>query len=636
MISKYIEEFDETLAKLGLLFSILLTIWLKINLFRPIFILVGVFCIISCLSYLFIKHKFSNKLTEREIFNHITQLSLANKLNIITFMIFISSLLYYYNRPNLYERPLGFFFLSSLMAGLLAVEILFIDQEHYILLKIILLGLSVVWTSIFLFPSVIGDDPWFHQIFTYNLIQTGHIPTYHVVYSNIPMFHTLIAITSILANLDYRTSAALSISSPQIILHIIFVFLLGNLIFNRTIGLLASLIIGTADWQIWFGFWAIPNTYASIFFLIIIYILFKNKHVDISNELLIIISMLAIILGHTLSSICLSISLIILYITFKSYPLIFKATKDSYNISMRTILFFNLLMLSYWIYITNAVFIQFINLIRSMFEKEVVLGYSALPPEVTKYISNIPLSEQIFNTFGFFLFWGLSLMGGLFIMAKKIRDEQRVSLVFLGFLFLCMGFFGLLLSFSLVEERWWYFGQIILAIPVSISIIFIANFFNRPSMKAISAGFLTLVLVLFMVVDTTANIDNRTFSQDLGVRFAFIGSELQALKFSEKIWDGRIATDPYAYRPLNTSMYSPLFPSRYLKVDSQNFLNLILYNSYIDKNILIIIREEILNHCFSVGSGAFRLSEDPRERISFTQKISKIYDSKLVDFYINI
>ena len=108
------------------------------------------------------------------------------------------------------------------MAGIISLEIFFLPYNNkfniFTLFQIIIIGLSISLSELFLFPTVLGVDPWWHQIFTSLILQSGYIPGGGYPYAKIPIFHLLIANTSLITNLNYKLSSIFSITVPLIII----------------------------------------------------------------------------------------------------------------------------------------------------------------------------------------------------------------------------------------------------------------------------------------------------------------------------------------------------------------------------------------------------------------------------------
>ena len=104
------------------------------------------------------------------------------------------------------------------MVGVVALEILLPHRRKaaWILPQLVLLGISVAWSQILLFPGILGSDPWWHNMFVSSILNVHAVPGGHW-YTYMPFFHLEIAGASLLTGLDYRLAVMLSASLAQVI-----------------------------------------------------------------------------------------------------------------------------------------------------------------------------------------------------------------------------------------------------------------------------------------------------------------------------------------------------------------------------------------------------------------------------------
>ena len=93
-------------------------------------------------------------------------------------------------------------------------------QRASIICGIIAIGLEIRASEFFLFNSVLGIDPWYHEWVSNFIVSSGNIPN-GMAYSALPIFHIETAVGSELLNLSYKDSSFLTI-----------VLLQGNSLFN--------------------------------------------------------------------------------------------------------------------------------------------------------------------------------------------------------------------------------------------------------------------------------------------------------------------------------------------------------------------------------------------------------------------
>ena len=246
---------------------------------------------------------------------------------------------------------------------------------------------------------------------------------------------------------------------------------------------------------------------------------------------------------------------------------------------------------------------------------------------ITSYWHNAPLWEHLYNNIGLFFYSALSIIGFLFIIYK--RKFNAILLALFGMMTLSIGFFSLISGKEVLNVRWWYFSQILLAPLVAVSLVVIYNSFNK---RKIGKYFLVLFigcLSFVMITSTLANMDNHIFSPNLGVTYGFKDSEMDAASFFSQ-QNVSISSDfDYAYNP-SSSIFVNYYNLPLYKVKP---FDQELYNGKFYKNdSIIIIRQQIVNNPFRLEAGIYKLNYDPNTVLS--QNFDKIYDSKTVTAYI--
>jgi hypothetical protein len=345
--SAILRDLDRTLAILGIIFSIILIIFLGREFGRVIYVLTGFLALISCILWLLIRksHAFDFRMPESR-----TQTRLCS---ILFFALFTLSTLSLYFRPELYERPLAFFILTAIMAGMIAWGILVSDRQYtgIILIQILLLGTSIAWSQLLIFPSLVGVDPWYHSAFTNGIINEGFIPGGS--YSKLPLFHLMIASTSLLVDLPYKFATMLSVSIGQIICNAMFIFLIANNLFkNHRVGLMASLFVIIASHHIFMSYWSIPNGFGVVFIPIVLYLILSRARTSyqengaVSRTIIMLLLMAAIVLTHTVAAVGMAVILFVAWVALKLYGGLHNRAKN--HIALSIPLGFTVLMFAWW------------------------------------------------------------------------------------------------------------------------------------------------------------------------------------------------------------------------------------------------------------------------------------------------
>lgn len=615
-LKPFLNEIDMFLAIVGIISSILLLIYLLLNMkFLSYYLYAGIIIIISCLFWLIIRNK-PTLLEENEGNNRIYLI-----LNIIYFIFFIGTILSFYLRDDLYERPLIYFIIIILMVGTVALEILFTPQKYrnycLIISQIVIIGLNITYSQSLIFPDVIGVDPWWHKIFTENILKSGFIPK-STIYSNLPLFHLEIAATALINDLNYKFATLLSSSLILLVSNIVFIFLIGKKLFSVKIGLLASLFLVTANHQLYMAFWTIPNSIAAIFIPIIIYLLYKSEMKHIFKDIIVYVSMILVILTHSITSMALAIILVIGFLSYILYKKLFST--DSKNpIPLALTLFFIVAMLSWWTYISGHLFIL-TNFLEVGFESEFLIR---APIELLNQVNYSFYFDNVFNNLGMFLFFFISFIGCFYMISRRFGNVKKFIFVVIGLGILSIIYITIFLGKSIIEHRWWYFSQILFSIPLSLSISLLLGQIKTKKFKSIFLAGFTIILSFLMIMSPMANLENPILTPNTAIRYGLIESELVGYNMANNVSNRSIITDELPAQNLMNKRYN-IYPFD-IAFFEKNF-------SYYKDN-LIIIREEIINNPFKFYDIHIKLDYNPTLLLD-QNNYSKIYNSSTLKGYI--
>lgn len=612
-----LECLDKYLAELGIILSLFLIIFMVWKNFRILFLLTGFLTLFSCLIWLFVRENVSINFNSSNI--HLKE----SIFNIIFFTLFTISIFLVYFRSNLYERPLLYFILISLMVGILSINILFSTSNmiYSIFIKIILLNINIVWSQLLLFPGLLGKDPWFHRMFTLELLETHFLPIGNS-YSYLPIFHLYIGLTSLMADLDYKFAMMLSADLAQILCNTMFIFLLGNYLFNNhKIGLLASLLMIISNYYINACIALIPSFFAEIFVIIIIYILLKSfERKTVSNYVMILLLIFALIATHPLTSTYASIIFLIFWAIFIIYNASYFKPAIGAPVTLTLVVLFNLIMFSWWIY-ASKIIVSLGQLISWGFSVDKHINSTEL---AINYAANTPLFEQIFNNLGMFLFFSMSFVGFFYIIYKNENPSRYLG--FISVTPLLLGYTSIMSGHTIVEHRWWYFAQVLLSLPLAIALIILTIRISvNEKLRIIILSSFIFVLSFLMIMSPVGNYDSYTFSPNTKMRYALTDGELMSVHFmSDKSYD-----------PINVDAYltilSFIFENRTINTVSSE-----IYSGDFNKvksySSLVLIRDYILHYPFILYKDIYELNYDIKLELS-VQGFSNIYDSKSIDIF---
>ena len=615
---KAIYNLDTILSIIGVFVALILIV---ASLFKhnPMYIVAGILLLSVCMIYLYIGE--SKEFTISYISQIQTQRSVYLLLNILFLLTFCYSILSLYLRSNLYIRPSSYFISIILMVSIIAVEILFSPRDklyaNFVLLKIISIPLSLVWSQSLMFTTVIGDDPFWHQVFTQRILDLGFIPGSHG-YAKLPVFHLMSGVTTLITGLDYKIATMFSISSMQIICLLSFTYLLGKFIFNAKVGLLAALLLGISNVVIRMSYWTIPQTFSAILILIVLYLLFKIKQDKplISSSLSILL-MVTLILTHTIGSMCMAILLFAFWageVVSKGVQSLRQKTVVTFSIAV----LFVVTMIAWWVYASEHI-TTFVELIKWGFKLDFWTQYSTIYEGIAQYTYDLPFGEELYNSIGFYLFVCLSLPGCFYMLSRGVKNVHGFNLAIGSMGILGIIFVASLFHYQILITRWHYFCYILLSISVAVTLILFAGRVKNNRKKALYVVFVIATLSFLMIMTPLANMDNPLFNDNV-IRKANIDSELQATETILELTSRNITIDNGLVGHLK---YNLQFPNDMI-FSMQESLYTKDFSDY--RDFVIIIRKEISQSAIVAGGGSVvRLDYAPAQLLT-DKGFSHIYE----------
>jgi hypothetical protein len=416
------------------------------------------------------------------------------------------------------------------MAVFVFAEIIYMPNSkvysYLIILQIIFIPLCFLFTQAFMYETVLSRDPWLHLYLTNVIIEQGRIPEYLegstdiLPYLKMPNFHLVIAIFSIVTQLQYKISSLISIGVITLLLEILLIYLIGKSFYNEKIALLSALFLSISDNVLdMVGKNIVPNSIGVAIALFILYLVLTLKgEENVNKHIIIIISTFFLVATHTISY-----ALVILQsVVLGSLAFFFK--KNYYFRILQSYLILSFVIgVSYWMWISKASF-QMIAIIYQAFVK---YGTSE---DVYMSAVNIPIFQILMSRLGMLIYFAISLIGIMWMVNNGRKCYYHVALGGICVTLIGIGVFSFLTpALSAIAHRFWYYGEVLCGIPVSIAfIIFYMKFNHR--YRTFLTGAIAGSLVFLMLTASISNNDNPlTKSQSL--RTGLYDSEISAADF---------------------------------------------------------------------------------------------------------
>jgi len=622
---KIYENFDRNLAIIGLIIGVLMSFWLGFYIHK--YTEVGIMVVLACATYLLIRRSFSLGGISSLADQFFSRKSTYVGLNLLFFSLLFLSVIVLIWRPELYSRPLSYFISITVIVTILAVEILFLPAnklyENFMLFKIVIFSFGLLCVPQFIYPGLFGVDTWFHQMVVTKIIENGTIPT-GTSYTSFPIMHLLLSTTSLVTNLDYR-STVLGSMFVFTSIALIFVSLIGRSLFNPKIGLLAALLLGSGIEWIDNGLAPIPPTVGLIIMTILMYIILSKinkQHKLLTFTILTMVFMCVLILTHTITGTGMAIIIFSFGIGMLLYEVLSRRRAES-KLLWYLFGFFLVVMFTWWTYSSGK-----ISTLKDILLSGFHISAWSISTAHTQYMLHVPYSEYLLGLLGFLLFFALSIVGMFYMLSKKFGSKGSFSLVVGGMGILLISFITLPLGLTgFLTQRWWYYAYVIMAIPAAIAVFLVyRSFKSRLTGASVMIG-LVLVLSFFSFTAPGVNFDNRIYNQNTGYRYAFTQSEITAFDTVACIWPGAVgvttAPDSYFFS-FNKGM--PVIDI------SGNLLN----KDFTDiKNTLVVINGEVTKGMPDVNGGSFKIDYDPGDLLQ-QQGFICVYSCADTRFYVKM
>lgn len=587
----------------------------------------GVVILLAIVIFIFSKKIFGDNFLDNDVFINYK----SNKKILISFIIiFICSLLSIkFSDP--YSRSVLYFLSLIILSLIISYQIVFftnIENDNVVIFEIILLSINIKSSAYFLYPSVSGNDPFYHIEFIKNIIQSSSIPV-NSAYSEFPIFHLITSLVSLtgISNIQisyFYISILLTIASLA-------VYYLGRNLFNYRIGLLSFLVFSISDYTIQWGIQLIPMTFGLILFLFCIMIVFtikKSEKNNVSWIILLLFFGFTLTLTHTLSTLILLISLLIIWFVSQISGIVLKK-EGNYIIKFSLPLILIIFTFIYW----GAV-----NTGSDDFFSSVILrlDYSLNSASIgeTSMVStanSLRSVDVILSEIGWIIMLLLTCIGVLGIITFNYSNISNTLVTFIAFCLVLISTSYISAGLGLKEllpSRWFAFSFIPCSIISSFSLIKIVDSLYLSSLhKPVK----TLVFLLYSLVFTSliffmitsplrAAPDSPLYLEWLCNRPGYFKSEIQAMDF--------------AHSTFNSNISGSSKTGRYLKL--QSIINPNLPKSYLN-NDGIIVREYDLEYGFFIPYTTYQLSDYIKAGNDFFKNIEnnylKIFDNGNTEIY---
>jgi len=541
---KFTGNLDTILSFIGFSLGVfIVSLYYLINLHQQD---IGIAVLSACLIYFVFRKKFKS---EAPIYPGGKKLK--SVLNLSFYLVFLISVLIYSMNP--YHRPLSYFILLCVLAGIIASEILYVkerDMVFPILLQIFLLSILIRSGIYYNFPSLMGYDAYFHAGMAKLITETGTIPPIEVSskYFYYPLAHIFVSVTQLMGGLDVKDGLFYSIGFANIFCTT-GIYLIGKKLEGPQMGLLAALLINLNNHNIVTGITNItPGSLVLCYFIIIVYAIFNEKPGLVQTGLLLLATIL-MVLTHQLTTFVVFLALISILAGKYLHNLLYGSSPIEAG-SFNYILFFVISLQTYWMFTYVTQDTSFFEMIFKPLVEVLQMGSSYSSDELiigTTTTSQDPLEVLILHIS--YLALPFFAIGGVLTWSSRKEAEKinkfSIALVVAILYGLAYGI-PLLGMRNFLTSRWFPLIAVFLVLVAASYMLKLVSLFNSKKAK-IPAVFIIVLLFSFVMVTTPGiNKDYPLVGKDTTVRNQFKNIEIQAVKTLSGVYSGSILIDsPY-------------------------------------------------------------------------------------------
>lgn len=541
---KFTENLDTILSFTGFSLGLfIVALYYLINLNQQD---IGIAVLSACLIYFVFRKKFKD---ETPISSGKDRLKTV--LNLSFYLVFLISIFVY--SMNLYYRPLSYFILICILAGIIASEILYVregDRTVPILLQIFLLSTLIRSGIYYNFPSLMGYDAYFHAGMAKLITETGTVPPIEVSskYFYYPLAHIFVSITQLIGGLNVKDSFFYSIGFANIF-STAGIYLIGKKLEGPQMGLLAALLINLNNHNIVTGITNVtPGSLVLCYFIIIIYAIFSENHALIQTGLLLLTTIL-MVLTHQLTTFVVFLALISILLGKYLHNFLYGSIPTSAG-NFNYILFFVISLQTYWMFTYVTRDTSFFEMIVRPLVEVFQMGSSYSSDELivgTTATSQDPMEVLMLHIS--YLALPFFAIGGVLAWSSR-RDAIKINkfsiALVVAILYALAYGIPLLGMRNFLTSRWFPLIAVFLVLVAASYMLKLVSLFNSKKAK-IPAIFIIVLLFSFVMITTPGiNKDNPLVGKNTTVRNQFKNVEIQAVKTLSGVYSGSILMDsPY-------------------------------------------------------------------------------------------
>lgn len=367
---------------------------------------------------------------DEDVYNHITcQNQLLSRWvlserweRILTIIFFIGVTITLFIIQCYEERPLFYFVLCSILAGILTITILFSPKQISSTVQLMKIGVlsSLTTFSFFKIYFWTGNDTWYHVAANELVVLIGNLYGSIGKEVDYPLQHIFVPAVDLISAVDVRIASVLAIAIPSLLLSVV-VYIITRKVIGERFALIACLLTNLSVHLIEWRILSQTTSYGILVFFILFMLYFsiiftENKILQRRFVILYFISLIALCLGHQFTA------FMVIFVLLGGYGGSVLFHKSLINKELWLLVSSVFIMFIVWL-VASYGFNTMISIILGRFSVTsggILEGYDIEP-----YVNIAPPSElsALLNTPEFFIF--ICLLPIIFLSVKYAHSTDK-------------------------------------------------------------------------------------------------------------------------------------------------------------------------------------------------------------------
>ncbi len=512
---------------------------------------IGAVIILGCATYLMLRKTLSTAGSPSLERSH-----RQRRLLMIAFWGLFAASGWLYQTQSLYHRPLAYFVVVALMAGIVALEILFYRESHgnrrvyVILLHVLLLSTSIRLGILLEYPSLSGADAFFHARMTQSIVDTGHMPGVEISgkYAVSGGFHAAVAMTQVLTSLGTKAALLLTVGLNAL-LSTTFIYYVGRKIAGPQVGLMALLLANIVDFLIIEGAVNLaPGTLATSFFMMMLYLIAKPE-LRTGGGVLLALLAASLVMTHQMNAFVAVLSLLLLYLISRGSRALY-GHRQQIRLPLKYVLLaLGFLVASYALdYGAGSFLITMLQELRSTPLPLAIQPGSSVGSSVRSSVESSVTISTHFDIWtnvsfhlGYLVILYFTIIGMLRWLSSRVDWKLTTALVGLVLFVMVYGIPALGIR-NFITGRWLTVFSPFIVVPAAAAMVRLVQYL-KPHLRAITVlGTLSLI-AFFMITTSSVNKDNPILGKQRMHRDQYMASEISSIATINTYYSGLIVTD---------------------------------------------------------------------------------------------